>query len=303
MKKITVFDVIKGTVFFALSCLLVLWLFKIPVIILKLTDSGIFMKLALSIFFIFVAIVTLAAVYSKTNENKNGKRCESELFANNHKVMQEDLLCFSNSLGSLPVLWFFGTIILIISILKNHHMFCSYLYFFAAGLLPLSYSLCIHSKVGSEALILFYGNFFNRKCISLFWEDVSRIYLSTYQTDYMASAGGRVWIPYKATRQHEGIRIALKSDFSVILNQCVEEQKSNIFSKDEIELDSENAEILIKQPPFMGFKRFLESISPYVDVKEALDRKRSIVEKIYTSGDMLAYFFIIMAMIGLYLLS
>jgi hypothetical protein len=301
MKKFTAIDIIKGTIFFILSCLSVSLMLRVPSILAGIANSRSLKELLLVVFWVIVSAVALATVYSKIKEYRNEKKALQELNADIQTNLKTSLLSFSNSLGSFPVLLFLGTSILAISILKNHHMFYIYMYFFTAGLFPLAYSICTHSKINGMGLILYYGNFFNRKCIAIPWTYIEKIYLSTYETTYMASAGGRVRIPYKATQEHKAIKISIKEAYPLIEGQFETEGKAKIFSNDEIELSPGDSEVLIKQHPVFGFKRYLAVISQFANVEKSQDGKESFAKLFHYLGNMAAYLIIAMAMIGLYL--
>jgi hypothetical protein len=299
MKKFTIIDIIRGTVFFIASYLLVLLLLRVPTIIAENAYSSSFKELIVSLFFVISGVVAIVTIYSKITEMKNEKKALSMF--NTESQKQQKTLSFSNSLGSFPVLLFLGTLVLAIGELKSFHMFYAYLYFYSAALFPLAYAIFTHSKISGQALIIFYGNFFNRKCIAIPIDYIEKIDLSTYETTYMASAGGRIRVPYKATQIHEAIRIFVKNGYSFIENQYVDDGKLKIFSKNEIELNKNDFWILIKLPPVFGFKRYLAAISQYVNIGSSLDGNKSFVHIFHYLGNMSAFLILIVAMIGLYL--
>jgi hypothetical protein len=299
MKKFTIIDIIKGTVFFIVSYLLVVLLLRMPSIIAEDAHSGSFKELLVTLFLLVSATVAVATFYSKITEKKNEKKALSALNADS--LNQQKVLVFSNSLGSLPVLLFLGTVVLAIGELKNYHMYYAYLYFYTAALFPLAYAIGTHSKVSGTALIIFYGNFLNRKCIAIPLDDIDTLYMSTYTTSHMATAGGRVRIPYKSSQVHEAIRISINNNYSLIENQYNDEGKFKIFSKSKIEFDNNQSKMLIKQPPIFGFTKYLAAISKYKNIDIPFKGKKQFVHLIHYFGNMSVFLFLIVAMIGLYL--
>lgn len=272
-----------------------------PSIIAENAYSSSFKDSLISLFFVISAIVAIITFCSKITERKNEKKALSTFNAVSQKQQKRNPLSFSNSLGSFPLLLFLGTLVLAISELKNYHMFYAYLYFYSAALFPLAYAIFTHSKISGTALIIFYGNFFNRKCIAIPCDYIEKVELSTYENTYMASAGGRIRVPYKATQIHEAIKISIKNDYSLIENQFVDEGIFKIFSKKEITSNKKDSEILINLPPIFGFKKYLAAINQYATIKSTLDGRKLFVN-LHHLGNMSAFLILIVAMIGLYLI-
>ena len=205
------------------------------------------------------------------------------------------------SLGSMPFLWGIGITILIFGYFKNHHMFYVYFYFFAAGLVPLSYSLLKQIVIDEIGLKLFLGSYFNRKCIILAWSQISNISYTTYETTHMASAGGRIRIPYKETKTSEGLLITLKGQLHKSSQALIREAKDGFFVNNEIEFDAETHQIILKRPPSGGFKVFLNKIEKYAEVKISLEKESALDRFIIVFAYSAKLIFISIALLCLYL--
>lgn len=300
MKKKLLCDVIKGTLFFILSYLTVLFLIRLPEVISNNAESSTLKRILILLFFIIMALVCLATALSKIKEFMNEKKAISSFNRCNDIQVSNTILSFPNSIGSFPALWIIGTVLLAISKITQFHLFFAYLYFFTLSLFPLAYSICTHSKIGSHSFSIFYGNFFNRRCIIMPWSEIDSFYLSSYETSYVANAGARVRIPYKTTIEKEAIKVKLKPDCLCVINQYDTENSFGFLSKNEIELNQDKNEILIKVPPFFGFNRFLGAIKQYSNVQRYFDREQMFLNLIYYLGDIVTYTFVVAAILLFY---
>lgn len=198
------------------------------------------------------------------------------------------------------MLWEIGIAILLIGHFKNHHMFFIYFYFFAAGLFLLAYSLLKQIVIAEHGLRLLFGNFFSRKCTILHWSQISCISYTTYETSYMASAGGRIRVLYKVTQKNEGLMINLKAQMPQSIQKLIKEANSGFFAKDEIEINVETPLIIIKRPPKGGFKAFLNKISQHTNVEIRVEKESALDRFLYIFAHSASFIFISLALLCLY---
>jgi hypothetical protein len=301
MKKFTFFDLIKGLLFILLSYLIFRWTLQFAVYVVLNHENLALKEWVLLIFIGLVCIVAILTVFSKINESKNEKKLVREEFRELKADVCRNKISLTYTLGSMPFLWGIGTAILIFGYYKSHHMFYVYFYFFAAGLFPLSYSMLKQIVIDENGLKLFLGSYFNRKCIILTWNQISSISYTTYETTHMASAGGRVRIPYKETKTSEGLLINLKGQLPKSSQALIIEAKDGFFVNNEIEFDAETHLIILKRPPGGGFKAFLDKIEKYADVEISREKESALDRFINVFAYSAKLIFISIALLCLYL--
>lgn len=301
MKKFTFFDLIKGLLFILLSYFLVRWTLQFAVYVFLNHENLALKEWVLSIFAGLVCIVAILTVFSKFNESKNEKKLVREHAQELKADICRNKISLTYTLGSMPFLWGIGIAILIFGYYKNHHMFYVYFNFFAAGLFPLSYSLLKQIEIDEIGLKLFLGNYFNRKCIILSWNQISNISYTTYETTQMASAGGRIRIPYKEAKTSEGLLITLKGQLHISSQALIRKAKDGFFENNEIEFDTESHQIILKRPPSGGFRAFLNKIEKYANVEIRLEKESALDKFLYGFAYSAKLIFISIALLCLYL--
>jgi hypothetical protein len=301
MKKFTLFDLIKGLSFTILSYLIVRWSLQAIIYVVINQDRLALKEWISSIFLFVVCIVVISTIISKFNENRYERDLVRYAYGESKSNFLKNSISLSYPLGSMPLLWGIGIVILLIGYYENHHMFYVYFYFFAAGLFPLAYSLLKQISFDENGLKLFFGSFFRRRCIILRWNQISGISYTTYETSYMASAGGRIRVPYKMTQQNEGLLIKLADKLSQSEQSLILESKGGFFAKDELEIDIETPKIILKRAPKGGFKSFLNKIKKYTDVKSIVEKESAMDRFLYVFAHAASFIFISLALLCLYL--
>lgn len=300
MKKFTIKDIIKGLLFTILSLLFLQLSIGFTIYVIKNHETLALKEWIHSIFFFVVCRVGFSTVFSKINENRNERASIQKIPGEVKTDDKGNMTSLTYTLGSAPLLWIIGAAVLLIGRFKNHHMFYAYFYFFATGLFPLAYSLLKQIVVDGNGLRLFMGNFFNRKCIILSWNQISSMAYTTYETTHMSSAGGRISVPYKVTRQNEGLVIDLKKQLPLPIQTLIKKSRADFLAMDEIDFESEKHLILLKRPPSGGFKALLNIINQYSDVEIGVEKETAFDIFIRFFAYSTKFIFIAIALFGLY---
>lgn len=302
MNKLTLADIIKGTLFLTLSYLFVKLSLELIVYIIANEGSLPLEKWMRSLFIFAVVIICISLVVSKRREGTDNRSLGLNSAKKNNLADGKNCLSFTNSTGSLPQIWAVGVAILAIGKFINHHMFYSYYYFFAVGFIPLAYSFLRHSIINEQSLNIYFGNFFNRKCIDLPWPFISSISLATYETTRIEFVGGRIRVPNKVTEKHDGLLIKLNKIMPENLNRMIEDCQGKFLAKTEITIDEERIALTIRNQPSIGFRKLLIEIGKYADIHQDTEIESKIEKLLGAFAKFFRFSLIIMALIGLYFL-
>ena len=155
-----------------------------------------------------------------------------------------------------------GNIFVLISLATNRHFYFLYFYFFAFGIISFFVTGCKYASMTDSELNIFFGWFFNRKSIKLFWKDLSSIQKTTRQKNYILTYAGHGMFPAIWVGNVAAVEIVLKKTIPQDIVNIITEQKPGI------ELVNDGQSILLLHPPEGGFGEFINAINFYLNKQE-----------------------------------
>jgi hypothetical protein len=170
------------------------------------------------------------------------------------------------------ITWFIAGILLLVSWLMGHHLYYLYFYFIFVGFISLLNSFRKYAVISPNGLEIFYGNYFNRKSVTLSWDSISDVRFDTLDEDITFSGGGRVWITVRSREKVEVPTVFLKYPLNNEQRNEFTEYSPKKMDNASVLISSIGDRIHLVEPPEAGFRKFLLIIGEYISVSENIEK-------------------------------